>query len=119
MSAGSRSDSGEEAPAQGWLFLRPGPLPRRWRDRAIQVTLVPLGPEEASELMEASGPAVDLDPVDEDLAHLTAQGLTVTAMAGRLSLSARSVNRRLARLRQQFGVGSTAELAVALARRGY
>jgi DNA-binding CsgD family transcriptional regulator len=69
--------------------------------------------------MEGSRSTVDLDPMDEDLAHLTAQGLTVSAMANRLSLSARSVNRRLARLRQQFGVGSTAELAVSLARRGY
>ena len=119
MTAGSRSDRGEEAAAQGWLFLRPGPLPRRWRERAIQVTLVPLGPEEASELMEGSRSPMELDPMDEDLAHLTAQGLTVTAMANRMSLSARSVNRRLARLRQQFGVGSTAELAVELARRGF
>jgi DNA-binding CsgD family transcriptional regulator len=69
--------------------------------------------------MEDPREELDLDPADENLARLTARGLTVSAMAGRLNLSARSVNRRLARLRERLGVASTAELAVELARRGF
>ncbi len=110
---------GGEVPPGGWVFLEPGAVPERWAERAIPVMLVPLTPEESAQML--NGQPVDAGALapDADLMRLVARGLSAEVIARRLGLAARSVYRRLARLREIFGVGSTAELAAELARRGF
>ena len=105
--------------AQAWLFVRPDAVPAQWRDRAVSMSLVPLLPSEASALLQGRAIAPDVDPVVEAVAGLVARGLTVRAIARQLDISSRSVDRYLARLRERFDVGSTAELTAELARRGF
>lgn len=109
---------GVEATA-AWLFVQGERVPERWRHRAVPVTLVALLPDEVSEFLDGGSVEPSLDPATRAVARLAARGLTVAAMARDLDMSARSVDRHLARLRERFGVGSTAELAVELAKRGF
>lgn len=83
------------------------------------MVLVPLLPDEAGYAfgMERALPGVD--PDDEPLLRLAARGLTSKAIAKELHLSLRAVQRRLGRLTRRFGLGSRAELAAFLARRGF
>jgi DNA-binding CsgD family transcriptional regulator len=76
-------------------------------------------PAEITQLLDGTAAVPELEPLDESVARLTARGLTVTAMARELNISTRSVDRHLARLRERFGVVSTTELAVELAKRGF
>lgn len=110
---------GGEVPPGGWLFLEPGSVPDRWAERAIPVMLVPLTTEESAQML--NGQPVDAGALapDADLMRLVARGLSAEVIARRLGLAARSVYRRLARLRETFGVATTAELAAELARRGF
>lgn len=64
----------------------------------------------------------DAEPVEQgedDLLRLASRGAAPSTIARSLALSTRTVHRRLARLRDQFGVDSTAELAAELSRRGF
>lgn len=103
----------------GWMFLAEDAVPERWRSRAQRVWFVPLLPEEAAHLLTAGETTPDVDPEDERIARLIAEGLSIDAISTRLDMSARSVHRRVARLRQRFDVASNRELATALARRGF
>lgn len=103
----------------GWVFLEPGSVPERWAERAIPVMLVPLTPEESAQMLNAQPVDAGAVTPDTDLMRLVARGLSAEVIARRLGLAARSVYRRLARLRETFGVASTAELAAELARRGF
>ncbi len=100
-----------------WVFIA-GEVPSRWLDRARPGSLVALLPEEADALL-GHDDTETIDDHDRELAHLLARGLTVPAIARQLGVSPRSVDRRLASLRERLGVGSTPELALALARRGF
>lgn len=102
--------------AAAWLFVRPDAVPAQWHDRAEPMALIPLVPEEVRHVL---GTAPDVEPGDVRLVRLAARGRTAAAIARDLGVSSRTVERRLAALRQEFGVGSTAELAVALAGRGF
>lgn len=104
---------------QAWLFLRADSVPERWKQRSIAAALIPLSPQEVEEILGQGRTEPLLDPLDERIAQLTAQGVTVNAIARELKISTRSVDRHLARLRAELGVGSTTELAVELARRGF
>lgn len=104
---------------EGWLFLAKDAVPERWRQRAVGVFLVPLLPHEARAVLEDEEPAPVVSPQDEELLRLAARGLTVDAIASHLHLSARSVQRRLSRLREQFGVTSKHDLAAILSKRGF
>lgn len=108
-----------QVPAGGWVFLEPESVPERWAERAIPVMLIPLTPEESSQMLNAQPVDAGTLTPDADLMRLVARGLSAEVIARRLGLAARSVYRRLARLRETFGVGSTAELAAELARRGF
>lgn len=103
----------------GWLFVQADRLPERWRQRARPAMYVPLLSAEIEELFSGhlSGPA--LSQPEQDLAKLLAQGRSASAIARRLGVSHRTVERRLAALRDRLGTGSTAELALALARNGF
>lgn len=102
----------------GALFLfAPDAVPEHWRSRAVPMALVPLLPSEARSILE--GPQATIAPEDEDLLRLAARGLTGADIARELGISLRSVERRLARLRRDLGVDSTAELAAFLSKRGF
>lgn len=104
---------------EGWMFLRPKSVPERWRQRSIEVCLVPLLPEELASVVDSSPLPPELEPFDERLLGLIASGIDNEGIARRLRVSSRNVQRRMARLRRRFGVGSKEELALLLARRGF
>lgn len=103
---------------RAWMIVEPADVPHRWEERAVPVLVVPLLPEEATTILRR-GQTPDVDPAEERLARLVAQGRTVDAIARALGITSRSVHRRLVGLRQRLRVGSTAELAAELARRGF
>lgn len=94
-------------------------MPAVWQERAIDVSLVPLLPAEAEQLLtDRRAEPTLVGEGDLSLARLAARGLSGTQIARDLDIAPRTVYRRLARLRNVFGVESTAELAAELARRG-
>lgn len=113
-----RGESGGDHATRAWMIVEPADVPPRWEERAVPVLVVPLLPEEATAILQ-QGQLRAVDPAEERLARLVAQGMTVDAIARALGITSRSVQRRLANLRERLGVGSTAELAVELARRGF
>lgn len=102
-----------------YLFIDPESIPERWSERAVPVVMVPLTPDESSQLLGEESIESDELGQDADLMRLVARGLSAEVIATRLGLAPRSVYRRLARLRETFGMDSTAELATELAQRGF
>ena len=110
----------DQSPA-GWVFLQSSvaELPDRWRQRAVAVWLLPLSPDEMDTLLEENRLLPTLAPRDAEIATLLVAGLPPSVIARRVGLSSRTVHRRLAALRERFGTGSTMELALLLAKRGF
>lgn len=79
---------------------------------------VPLLPTEADQILEEKSAEPDATD-DPEFLRLVARGDAAGVIARRLSISTRSVHRRLARLRDSLGVASSAELAAELSRRGF
>ncbi|MCA1708080.1 MAG: helix-turn-helix transcriptional regulator [Actinobacteria bacterium] len=104
---------------QGWFFFHPSAVPERWRERAVEVLLVPLLPEEVEQVFDGVRAVPQISSEDERLAELVAQGISVPEIAAELDLAPRTVERRLARLREKLGVTTTAELGAFLSRRGF
>jgi DNA-binding CsgD family transcriptional regulator len=102
----------------GWLFLSPEALPDVWRSRAQPAVFVPLMPAEARQLLAGEAAEPTLSARDEKVARLAARGRTADAIARELGISRRTVDRRLALLREQFGVSSSVELGVCLSALG-
>jgi DNA-binding NarL/FixJ family response regulator len=101
---------------EGWLFLRRGTVPPAWRDRVVPVDMVPILRGEGAELL---GDRHDeLDPHEERILQLVAAGRSAAEIARELRVNVRSVQRRIAKIRQRVGAGSTAELVSILARGG-
>lgn len=109
---------GSPRPFDGWCFFHPEAVPERFRSRAVSVSLVPLLPGEARGVLDGRAVAPEVGPEDEAIVRLAAQGLTIHTIARTVGMSLRGVQYRLAGLRERFGVASTAELRVLLARRG-
>lgn len=103
----------------GWLFLSPDQLPERWKQRARPAVFVPLLAQEVSELLggRAHEPALRAD--EQLLATLFARGLSGAAIARRLGVSHRTVERRLSALRGRLGVQSSVDLGLTLAAQGF
>ena len=110
--------SDQESRIPGWLILDPDRVPEAWKDRAQQMAMVPLLPSEAEQVLEkgSAEPAITHDP---EFLRLVARGEAAGTIARRLSISTRSVHRRLARLRDSVGAESSSELAAELSRRGF
>ena len=102
-----------------FLFMDPESIPSRWAERAVPVVMIPLTSDESAQLLSDEPIQSDELGQDADLVRLVARGLSAEVIANRLGLAPRSVYRRLARLRDAFGAGSTAELATELAARGF
>ncbi len=115
MSEVSRDDPTPAA----WLFVAPEQVPDRWRGRAKALLGVPLLPDEADRLLAEGGVTPGVVESDEAFLGLVGSGLPPDELARRCGLSLRSVHRRLAALRNNLGVRSTAELVATLAARGF
>lgn len=96
-----------------------GEVPERWKERARPAHFIPLLPSESSPMLTAAGGAGAVEPEDDVLLRLAARGVAATVIARTANLSIRTVHRRLARLRDQLGVESSAELTAELSRRGF
>lgn len=103
----------------GWVILSPGAVPDAWRSRTIPMVLVPLTAAEAGELLSDAPVDQDIAVADLPLIHLVARGHSAAEIARALGISPRTVNRHVARLRDEFAVGTIQELATELARRGF
>lgn len=104
---------------RGWLLLSPDAVPDVWRARAVPMVLVPLLPAEAAQVL-SHRPAEQAIPASQlPLVRLVATGRSAQEIARQLGLSPRTVHRRVARLRDGFGVSTIHELATELARRGF
>ena len=109
--------SSDEVP--GWVILSPGAVPEAWLSRAITVMLVPMTPSEENTLLSGTPVEQDLAPRDLPLVHLVARGHSAAEIARALDISHRTVNRHIARLREEFAVSTIQELASEVARRGF
>lgn len=104
---------------RAFFFMPPTALPSRWQGRAVELVMVPLLPDETAEMLQGEAKGPRLSPADEALVELLAGGLSADAIATRLGITRRSVQRRIARLRDDVGVTTTAELVSFFARRGF
>jgi DNA-binding CsgD family transcriptional regulator len=109
----------EERRFGGWFLLPIDTVPRKWRHRAIDVSLLPLSPGELTDVLAGRAPQPRIDEVDLPLVGLVAEGRSAAEISRVLSIAPRTVYRRIARLRDAFGVQTTAQLAAALAQRGF
>lgn len=85
--------------------------------RGISMTLLPLTANELAELL--SGGPVTSEAHDLPLLRAVARGLAVAQIARQVGVSPRTVYRRTAALKKQFGVTDLQALATELARRGF
>ena len=105
--------------AKAYVFIPPESLPDSWRERGKEYVLVPLLPAETDAFFGGNDATSELSSDVEVLADLVLRGASIQNIARDLRITERSVQRRLGVLRAQFGVSSTAELAVLLAERGF
>jgi DNA-binding CsgD family transcriptional regulator len=110
------SDRASELPIV-WLLLAPDACPDAWLRRAVPVMRVPLRPDEAAAVLDERPRPPSLAS-DEELARLLSRGLSTLQISLALGISPRTVFRRVARLRRDFGASSTKELVSLLARYG-
>ena len=96
-----------------------GHVPERWRDRAVPLYLVPLLPQEAEQIVAGSTLLPDVHLDEEPLLRLVARGRKTVSIARELDVPLRTIERRLARLRERFNVSSTADLTILLSRLGF
>lgn len=110
-----------------WLLMAPQDVPQRWANRAQEMLLVPLSPEEAVLLMDrpedgqealAAGGWNSLTPAEAKVVNLAADGLTNPEIGARLYVSPRTVSTHLVHAFRKLGVSSRVELAALVARRG-
>jgi DNA-binding CsgD family transcriptional regulator len=104
--------------AEGWLVLTGG-VPKRWRERAVPLYLVPLLPQETERIVAGGTALPGVTIEDEPLLRVVANGQKTSAMARELGIPQRTVERKLERLRRLFDVPSTADLTILLARLGF
>lgn len=119
MDPAGHTDAKGEKELQGWLLLSPGAVPEAWRHRAVDLSLIPLLPEEATRVLAGDGAQPALDPEDATLARLLVRGDTIPAIARETGMSIRGVQRRLVRLRERFEADTTAKLRGLLADWGF
>lgn len=100
---------------KGWLLLPPASVPDAWKTRSVPMALVPLLPEEVTNILSSGSTAPALDPFDERIAGLLAEGASIATVASRLRVSERTVDRHVDRLKKYFRVDSKEQLAVRLA----
>ena len=108
-------------------------VPEEWLERASDISLVRLLPEEAAAFLRASAPGratlqgsrssrpagwEALTETERKVALLVAEGLTNPEIGKRLFVSPRTVSTHLKHTFAKLGVSSRVELATMVARRG-
>jgi DNA-binding NarL/FixJ family response regulator len=83
------------------------------------MSLVPLLPAEAAQLLSPEPVEQAIPASDLPLVHLLAKGHSAAQAARVLDVSTRTVHRHVARLSTKLGVSTIQELATELARRGF
>jgi DNA-binding NarL/FixJ family response regulator len=101
------------------VILSQGEIPDAWTSRAIPLWLVPLTPAEARDLLSDAPVEQDIAGTDLSIVRLVARGLSAAEVSREVGVSLRTVHRRVARLRDEFGVETIQGLATELARRGF
>lgn len=114
-------DARETCDLAGWLFLTPEAVPEHWQERAVAVAFIPLFGHELDSVVARPGATVGKkrSSADPSLVALVAKGLTKQQLARELNVSIRTVDRRLAVLRAEFGAQTLPELTGMLARLGF
>lgn len=102
-----------------FVLMPPDQVPERWSSRARSLSLVPLDPQEAAQVLSRGSANPVMSPEEESVAKLVARGHSARSIAEALHMTERSVYRRLARLRKRAGVKTTSELAARLAHQGF
>lgn len=102
---GSDQDS-----AVAWVIVDPSAVPERWAGRAWAVAAIPLLADESADLLNGT-PVTRMDRMDEELLRLIGDGLSSRAIAGRLQISERTVDRRVAHIKDRLGAASRFDLA--------
>lgn len=97
-------------PSVAWVIVDRVSVPERWADRALDVAMIPLLADEFADLLNGD-PVSKMDGTDEELLRLIGAGLSSGAIAQRLRISERTVDRRIARLKDRFGAASRFDLA--------
>lgn len=104
------SDPPSEDPNVTWVLVDHDAVPARWADRARNVAVIPLLADESADLLNGE-PVSRMDDTDERLLRLIGRGLSSKAIAARLRISERTVDRRVARLKNELGARSRFDLA--------
>lgn len=103
---------------RAWVVIEGESPPADWQDRATAAWVVRLVPGEVENLLTERATRPVLDHSQLRLARLVGRGLTTLEIARELRVDHRTAQRQVARLRQQLGARSKAELAVLLAESG-
>lgn len=111
-------DALHDVAGKSWLLLPPEAVPKVWRSRSREMALIPLLPEEKDSVLSGVPASPQIDERDEQIMRMVMKGATLSEMSRTVGLSPRGVQHRLARLRERFGLRTTAELAAYLARLG-
>ncbi|HWL64991.1 MAG TPA: hypothetical protein VNP73_03365 [Actinomycetota bacterium] len=112
-------DESDDREPFAWVLMDPEQVPERWKSRIRPLAAVPLLPDEAARVLQDGGTSAGVALNEEPFIAMVASGLSPDAIARKTGISLRSVHRRLAALRDDFGVRSTAELVSQLAARGF
>jgi DNA-binding NarL/FixJ family response regulator len=112
---------GEDDEIAGWLFLKTAAVPEHWRDRAVEVSMIPLLAHELSPSSAVGAFDQGWQPTEAEfqLMQLVAGGRTKNEIARQLRVAPRTLDRRLAALRSQVGARTFTELTATLARQGF
>lgn len=106
-------------PQTCWLLVDPEAVPPTLQSVAVPMAMVPLLSTQARRLLEHEQGWRSLEAEDRSLAAALTAGRPLTAIAREMGVTTRTVERRLADLRDRFNAGSTAELIAELSRLGF
>lgn len=106
------------AAGQCWVVLEREGVPDEWLHRVSSLAVLRLVPHEIARLLDCASSGEALSAQDRELADALLAGRSVPAIARSLGISPRSVQRRIARLRDRLSVTSTEQLVAALVRMG-
>ena len=119
MSPSDAGASGAVTVEHGWFFVHAQALPEAWKSRAVPVYLLPMMPSEALEVLLSRGSGPALDDVERRIAALVARGANTGEIAKQVQISARSVQRHIARLKKRTGATTRVDLVHKLSSRGF
>lgn len=103
----------------GWVLLPADDVPERWQERAIPLVMVPLLDPETGAILDGRPASSSVEDDEARLVRLLANATPIRTIARQLGIGERATQKRLATLRERFGVATTAELSALLAASGF